>query len=146
VTALGPVDHLARPPLPWRHAADLTECGIPLANLDPTRVITAAALDRRIRDLGQQRTAYTTCMTCWSTAGRWRSGEPDPIQVIVREAQAVEYPGRHPARRDALAAEVEAIVALVAAHREEFDGYLAGRSEAVSLADRRRRNRSGGAS
>lgn len=41
------------------------------------------------------------------------------------------------ARRQRLEAELEAIAVLVAEHRDEFDGYLAGRDQTVSLAARR---------
>jgi hypothetical protein len=142
MSTLGPLDHLARPPLPWRLCATLTECGKTLTELDPARVITADTLARRIRDLGKQRAAYTTCMTCADTAERWRSIDPEPLVVFLREAEAVQYrTRRNVARREALTAEVEAITALIAAHREEFDGYLADRSATVSLDTVRRARR-----
>ena len=142
MTPLGPLDHLARPPLPWRLRATLTECGRPLAELDPARVITAEILRRRVRDLGKQRAAYTTCMTCADTAQRWRSIDPDPLTLLLREAESVQYLSPRTAdRRAALTVEIDAITALVAAHRAEFDDYLTGRAETVSLAARRRTRR-----
>lgn len=153
---LGPVDHIARPPLPWRTTPTLTECGKGLVTIDAARIITPAELTSRIGRLGQKRAAYTTCMTCWDSAERHRSGSPDPIELVIREAQAVQHSRSYPpqllermkpgernrairdaSRRERLSGELEAIAALVAAHRDEFDGYLVGRSEAVSLADRR---------
>lgn len=156
MSTLGPLDHVARPALPWRTSADLTECGKEIARIEPARILTIEQLAARVADLGQKRAAYTTCMTCWETADRWGSRDPDPIKSVVREAEAVQHVSRYVpaslqhlkpshrervvrdvARRERLTADLEAIVALVAAHREEFDGYLSGRSEAVSLAERR---------
>jgi len=87
MSALGPVDHVARPRLPWRSAPHLTECGKDLARFDLVRIITTNALIARIRDLGRQRAAYTTCMTCWGAARRHRSDRPDPLRVISRELE-----------------------------------------------------------
>lgn len=154
MSAIGPVDHIPRPALPWRTAPQLTECGQPLERVDPEKVITLAALVQRIRDVGQARAAYTTCMTCWDTARRWDSEHPDMIRIVHRETGATEYAERSVStahlsasrrehaereqqRRQRLVSELEAIVALVEAHRDEFDGYLAGVGETVSLAQRR---------
>lgn len=145
---LGPVDHVTRPPLPWRTEPHITECGKPLDGLDG-RLITTAELDRRVNQLGQARAAYTTCMTCWDTACRHRSDRPDPIGVLARELEGLRWASpvehcragtkawKHAVRRERLVGELEALAALVAAHREEFDGYLADRGEAVSLAEAR---------
>lgn len=56
----------------------------------------------------------------------------------------LDHPEEHDelwARRGRLAAELEALAALVEAHREEFDGYLAGLAATVKLADRRQLRR-----
>ena len=155
MTALGPLDHLSRPPLPWR-APHLTECGKPLDTIDASRIISRDELYKRVADIGQKRAAFSTCMTCWSTAGRWPG---DSATALYREVGVVyRTPPSHydyaasrgdgeqcrdhdeaKARRDRFVGELEAIQALIEAHREEFDGYLAGLDETVSLADRRRR-------
>jgi len=156
MSTLSPVDHVARPRLPWRISPHLTECGKDLARFDLDRIITTDALIARIRDLGRQRAAYTTCMTCWETARRHRSDRPDPLRVIMRELEALrwsedvplgdldhltaarrEQVTRDHARRRLVAGELEALGALVTAHRAEFDDYVAGLAETVSLTDRR---------
>lgn len=156
MSKLDPVDHVARPALPWRVQPDITECGKDLARLADDRIITPAELLRRISDLGQKRAAYTTCITCWETASRHRSDQPESIRVVLREVEALQWRGtyalgdlshlsaarrekqlRDRERHQRLVAELEAIAALVSAHRAEFDGYLAGRDEAVSLAEHR---------
>jgi len=154
VTALGPLDHLSRPPLPWRPAPHLTECGKPLDTIDAGRIVSRDELHKRVADIGQKRAAFETCMTCWATAQRWPD---DPATALYREMNVVwrtppSYYDFAPrpsegedrrshdeakARRDRFVGELEAIQALIEAHREEFDGYLAGLGETVSLADRR---------
>jgi hypothetical protein len=168
---VGPVDHISRSALPWR-AAELTECGKSVAELGG-RVVSRDEIRTRIQRIGQKRAAFSTCMTCAETSDRWsRFGRDDAVLAVSREARAVEHasapiPGlddgddvgaarRRSARdlwrrRQLLSAELEALGALVEAHREEFDGYIAGLGETVSLSDRRtaqrfRRQRSGGAS
>lgn len=158
---VGPVDHIARLPLPWRTEADYTECGKPLADYATDRLVTADEVQARIKRIGKQRAAFTVCMTCADTVFRWSgSGGRNVLGAIEREIQATQYASPpHPgestrdrsrsermwARRQRLEAEVEALAALVAAHREEFDGYLAGRADTVSLADRRQARRLRGA-
>jgi hypothetical protein len=101
---------------------------------------------------------FSLCMTCVSTSDRYRSRytpviTEDIVMAVARAASSVQhshppYPGEDPSptwrERQRLAAEFEAIIALIAAHREEFDGYLSGREQTVSLADRRRQRRAGG--
>lgn len=148
MSELGPLDHISRHPLPWR-SAHLTECGRDLS------LITREQVKKRIADVGQKSAAYSTCMTCATTSDRYPQ---DLINAVYREAGAVQ---RHmsiygPAqialmdhrhrdayvkdrdRRGLLAAELEAIQALVEAHREEFDGYLSGLNDTVKLDERRR--------
>lgn len=161
--SLGPLDHIARSALPWRTEPDLTECGKSIAELG-NRVVSREAVAARIKEIGQQRAAFEVCMTCASTSDRW-TGQArrvdEGISTLAREAAAVEhaYPPSQPRvypngtiresasdarlweRKQLLIAELKAIAALVEEHREEFDGYLAGLGETVSLADRRAANR-----
>jgi hypothetical protein len=116
-----PVDHILRPRLPWRtDVAALTECGY-----DATKVkaLTRDDIDQRLKDLGKQRTAMLTCMTCMNTAGRWKTWDEDPREAIGRE---VEWEGRwRQDRGHRLRDELLAIEALIAAHPEEFKKLLA---------------------
>lgn len=151
MNALGPLDHISRRRLPWRTEADLTECGKPIREL-AGRVVTREEVERRVKQIGRQRTAFSTCMTCADTSNRWTSDRRgSATSAVGREAAAVEHiqPPHHYSqdreraqvlwnRRQRFEAELEAIAALVAAHREEFDGYLAGVGDTVSLDDRRR--------
>lgn len=178
MSAVGPVDHIARTPLPWRDEPDLTECGKNAVDVNG-RIVTRVEIERRIRDVGKQRAAFTTCMTCAETSDRytrrtaWRE-EDGAIVALGREIGAVQHATRpepprahrttvHTAdgsfiqqqrieprkqqialwdRRRRLTNELEAIAALVAAHREEFDAYLAGLGDTVQLAERRSAKRS----
>lgn len=161
MTTVGPVDHIARSALPWRTAPHLTECGKDVAGLG-SRVVSRAVIEARIRDVGKMRAAYSTCMTCVSTASRHapRQHGDEHLNAITREISALAYarpPREAPSggpgdehdqwlwtRRKQLVAEVEAIVALVQAHPDEFQGYLSGLGETVSLADRRTAKRRAG--
>lgn len=120
-----PVDHIERPRLPWRHSAEgaVTECGLNAAKV-PT--ITRQAFLQRYKDLGQQRTAILTCMTCSTTAQRWGSWADDPRAAMQREIEW-EGTGRwsyQKGRGDRLKDELLAIAALIDAHRDEFDAHL----------------------
>lgn len=165
MSTVGPVDHIARLPLPWRETADLTECGRPVIDY-PGRIITRDDLARRIRDVGKQRTAFSTCMTCTDTVQRWQPIRRDDragLLALAREIEAVQYatPPRprtvysttergardhqHAvdrwARKARLIAELDAVVALIAAHRDEYDAYLSGLAETTSLDEARQRTR-----
>lgn len=116
-----PVDHIERPILPWREAASVTECG-----LDATKVktLTREEYFQRFKDLGRQRTALLTCMTCCTTAENWGRWSDDPRTALQRE---IAWEGTRYAREDRgqrLKDELLAIAALVEAHREEFDGLV----------------------
>ena len=137
-----PVDHIDRPLPPWR-AGRLTECGLDADGLGGRVISTSEAADR-VRRLGQQRAAFTLCMTCASTADRHRrvgaaagaTWATDPIGVLARDVDRARWrDGEHRARFEA---ELRAVGALIEAHRDEFDGYLAGLAETTSLADARR--------
>lgn len=151
---VGPVDHITRAILPWRTTSDLTECGKPTAEFDAARLVTRDEAAARIKRLGQQRAAFTLCMTCASTSDRHQNRNAlteDAVAAVERAVAAVVHasppwrsdraPSRRWLERQRLAAEFEAIAALIVAHREEFDSYLAGREQTVSLAERRGQRR-----
>lgn len=129
--------------MPWR-SEHLTECGRDLS--DVAAAINQQQLTARIKEHGKQRTAFTVCMTCWTTASSHReTWESDPIAVLYRETQragaALVSPSSARPERVMLTAELRAIAALIEAHRDEFDQYIAGLAETANLdAARRQRN------
>lgn len=123
------LDHIIRPAVPWRTVA-YTECGLPT---EAHPVVDRAEAEKRWKTLGKQRAAMTLCMTCMTTANRWpETFEQNPSQALYREF----YGGRVQGSR--FDDELRALAALVEAHRDEFEGFMAGIGETVSLADRRR--------
>jgi hypothetical protein len=123
-----PVDHILRPHLPWRSQEDaITECGY-----DATKVktLTREEFNHRLKDLGRQRTAMLTCMTCLDTAGRWGRWADDPRQAMSREIDWEVRWGREiDGRPQRLKDELIAIAELVEAHRDEFDASIAARKQ-----------------
>jgi hypothetical protein len=140
---------------PGAPSASSPNAGRPVEEIGDDRLITRAQLKTRIDRLGQKRAAYTTCMTCVETAQRWPD---DPINNLHRELAEVQRLHQwmpHPQywarrdhkeyeryerdrkRHDLLALEIEAITALIDAHRDEFGGYLAGVEDTTSLAQAR---------
>ena len=115
-----PVDHILRPTLPWRAPAGITECGINAASV---KTLTRDAYVARFKEMGQQRTALLTCMTCSDTARRWGTWDDDPRKAVEREIQW-EVAWRHRDHGDTIRDELLALAALVEAHREEFDELL----------------------
>lgn len=116
-----PVDHIERPRLPWRDTADgaATECGLNAAKVS---TLTRDQFFQRVKDLGQQRTAMLTCMTCCDTARRWGTWNDDPRNAVQREIEW-ERNGRWSRSDDRgtrLRDELTAIADLIAAHKEEF--------------------------
>jgi len=80
-----PVEHIERPQLPWRRdEPTLTECGLPAVKVS---TLTRSDFRRRLKELGKQRTAMLTCMTCSNTARRWTDWDEDPRQALEREIQ-----------------------------------------------------------
>lgn len=128
------IDHIERPMVPWRRSERLTECGLTAEN-HPT--ISREEFLKRVRDMGQERSAMVTCMTCWHTARRWPSWEEDPVQAVVREA----HRWRAQDDREVFRRELQAIAMLVEAHRDEFDAAVAGLESTVSLAELRAKKR-----
>lgn len=120
-----PVDHIHRPQLPWRNDPPMTECGYDSSSV-PT--LTREQYAARLKELGQQRTAMLSCMTCTSTCERWQHWEDDPRRALGRE---IEWEtGGYGYRRDnkrgwRLRDELLAIASLIAEHREAFDAMVA---------------------
>jgi hypothetical protein len=147
---VGPVDHITRGVLPWRTGADQTQCGKPVTSL-VGRLVTREEAMARIKRIGQQRAAFTLCMTCASTSDRHSRylEMDDAVAAVARHVSAASraWPpdGRRSTaeweERQRLNVEFEAISALISAHRDEFAEYLFGREQTVSLADRRRQRR-----
>jgi hypothetical protein len=124
-----PVDHVIRPGLPWREAgAAITECGYDASKV---KALTRAEFFQRVKDMGQQRTAMLTCMTCSDTARRWKTWEEDPRQAMEREIQW-EWGNGYRARTDRgerLQDELIAIAALIEAHADEFSTIVTTRAQ-----------------
>lgn len=128
-----PVDHILRPQLPWRTDAGITECGYDASKV---KVLTRTEYFERRKDLGQQRSAMLTCMTCSNTAARWAAWEDDPRTAIGREIDW-ETAWRRTDRGELLRDELLAIAALIEAHREEFDAHVAQTQQRRSWNERK---------
>lgn len=120
-----PVDHILRPVLPWRAAgagigAAITECGYDASKV---KTLTRPEFFARLKDMGSQRTAILTCMTCADTARRWKAWDDDPREAIEREInwEGRRHRGEHGTR---LRDDLIAIAQLIEAHRDEFDAIL----------------------
>lgn len=118
-----PVDHILRPQLPWREAPAITECGYDGSKV---KVITRAEFFERVKELGKQRTAMLTCMTCAETASRWGTWDDDPRAVLERELQWEFRYRRTTERGCVLRDELLAIATLIETHRDEFLSHIAG--------------------
>lgn len=140
----GPLDHIAREKLPWRKDR-LTECGRPESDVKG-ELVTVDDVRARVNRMGKKRASFTVCMTCVESV-RYRSEtwEDDPAGVLHRYLERTggrgRYGGSLQSPRERMNAELHAIAALIEAHREEFDGYLSGIKETVSLQEERARRR-----
>jgi hypothetical protein len=127
-----PIKHVRRPDLPWR-IQTLTECGKSIK--DVKACVERRELMAHLKKHGQQRTAFAFCMTCSQTCQRWSAWESDPVDCIRREV----CNGR--SAESGFRDELRGMALLVEKYREEFDEYLAGLTETVSLSERRRQKR-----
>lgn len=127
-------EHIVRSTVPWREPS-LTECGRSLA--DVAKVLTFDEAKARVQREGKQRALYSMCQTCVSTTNRNPGWASDPAAVIERTYPSIRW---RPDDPTAIAArrELEAIAALIEAHRDEFDALVAGMAEVTDLRDRRR--------
>jgi hypothetical protein len=114
-----PVDHIMRPRLPWRSIDEVvTECGF---NVTKVKTLTREEYRARFKELGRQRMALLTCMTCMDTNARWGSWADDPRQAMLREIDWEMRWGRNVADHEQrLKDELTAIAGLIEAHPEEF--------------------------
>jgi hypothetical protein len=134
-----PLDHVLRPQPPWRRSQHVTECGKPA---EGRRVISRDEFLAKVRRQGQQRSAMSTCMTCWRTARDNPSWDENPVASLLRETRRFEWAARGRfARADQFRDELLAIAELVERHRDEFDAILASLGDTVRLADARQRRR-----
>lgn len=118
-----PVDHIIRTQLPWRRGAGITECGYDASKV---AAITREEYAARLKELGQQRTAMITCMTCATTVRNWSTWEIDPRHAIGREVEWETRGSRYTNDRgELLKDELTVIAALIEEHRAEFDAKLA---------------------
>jgi hypothetical protein len=107
----------------------MTECGRPLT--DVAKCISRDEARDLVKRHGKQRTAFLCCMTCLTQVDRWHTWDGDPAEALAREFFGVKDPE--------LSTELIAIGLLVAAHRDEFDGFMAGIKDTSDLAAARRR-------
>jgi hypothetical protein len=118
-----PVDHILRPQLPWRKGDGITECGFDASKV---KTLTREEYFGRLKELGSQRTAMLTCMTCGDTARRHGTWEDDPRKAIGREVEWEARYSRYSEDRGVkLRDELLAIAELIEAHRDEFDAHIA---------------------
>lgn len=117
-----PVDHILRPRLPWRAPDEpaITECGYDASKV---KTLTRDEFLAREKDMGRQRTALLTCMTCSDAARRWPTWETDPRKALEREI-AWESGWRARDNGNRLLYELEAIAELVRSHYHEFRATL----------------------
>lgn len=115
-----PVDHILRPRLPWRETDAITECGYDASKV---KAISRIEFFQRLKDLGRQRTAMLTCMTCSDTTHRWSSWEEDPRKALGREIEW-ESGWRRSDRGERLKDELLAIAEIVKIHQTEFSALV----------------------
>lgn len=134
----GPVHHILRARLPWRDGPDLTECGHLASEM--ALIWTRDEAVAQFKELGEQRMAMLTCMTCMQTANRWSTWESSPVSVMDRECGRAGwgFPTSDDAEnKNLLERELRALAALAAAYPEEFQATVQGLAETGDLAAKR---------
>lgn len=122
-----PVDHILRPRLPWRSPNDpaITECGYDASKV---KTLTREDFFKREKELGRQRMAMLTCMTCADTARRWGRWQDDPRLAMQREIEwergSAYYSRGREDRGCLLRDELTVIASLIEANREQFDSQV----------------------
>lgn len=121
--------HVARAPLPWRPAWQ-TECGLRIDSGAP--VMTREEFIAKVKREGQQRAAFSTCMTCWQTSSRHMHPEVDDeersLRALNRELDWYRKDGR-----EILKADISAISILIKRYRAEFDELVEDYKATVKL-------------
>lgn len=130
------VEHVERPLLPWRTQSPRTECGLPVADHP---VMSRSKFEVTLKQLGKQRMAMVTCMTCFRAAERWPTWEQDPPRALSRECEW--GPTFRAKEGTPIENELRALAELVERHRDEFDALLDSFRGAIRLDEHRRRNR-----
>lgn len=149
-----PIEHVQRPQPPWRlDTAPLTECG---RLSGQSTVISRDELIAKVKRLGQQRAAFTTCMTCWDKCRTNAGWDVDPVECLMREAARYQWATRyhrwHPDEEASAKTaaglrfrdELLAIAVLIDAHRDEFEQLVSGIGDAVRLDEKRQARRVAG--
>lgn len=132
------ITHIERSTLPWRPERK-TECGLDVPRHPAWTRQEAGA---KQKEMGAQRFSLFCCMTCLHTVQRHSTWQDDPASCLVRHAGSMTMRwGRDTEEKRRFRDELLAIAALIEAHREEFDGLVAGYSEVVDIADARRQKR-----
>ena len=140
--------HIDRPNLPWRDDW-MTECGLRSEDFS----VPCDEAIAFVKERGKTRGMMVLCQTCVQTASRhsavsnygdlpqqpstWAN---NPLGVMARHIEWAEqgsYREKRKSDYERMRDELHAIGALIEAHREDFDGYLAGVTETKSLSDRR---------
>lgn len=126
-----PLHHIQRAMLPWqRH--QLTECGLDPASYPTWTRDEAVAQHRK---LGEQRFSLFACMNCMHTASRHQTWDQNPASCMARHVQVW---GMRDDQAAQIQAELRAMAALIAAHRDEFDETVAGLLNLTTLDDHRK--------
>ena len=136
-----PVDHVLRPRLPWRSESEpaITECGYDASKV---KTLTRSEFFQRLKDIGRQRSAMLTCMTCSNTAARWSAWDDDPRRAIGREVDW-ECGWRSNTRGQRLRDELLAIAGLIYAHPGEFKTLVDRIGQQRSWVERKDKGRDG---
>lgn len=134
-----PVDHIIRPSLPWRapDAAAITECGYDASKV---KALSRADFFQRLKEMGKQRCAMFTCMTCSDTAQRWGTWDDDPRLAVQREIEwerGAAYWRARTDRGDLFRQELVAAATLIEAHREEFDATMLANAQRKEWLDKK---------
>lgn len=117
-------------PLPWRPAWQ-TECGLVIEQ--SSDVLTRAEWIAKVKNEGQQRAAFSTCMTCWQTALRRDYSKRGDEEEAALRAIARELESYNKAGREVLRADFAAIAILIERHRNEFDDLIEDYKSTVRL-------------
>ncbi len=126
------LEHVLRFEPPWR-VDRKTECGH--AATDVAAVIDQDELIRKVKDQGQQRAEFSTCVTCWERSRYAKPWAEDPVAILRRET------ARYGVKDAQLESELRALTLLWQAHCDEYDETLRSLGEVNDLAEQRARKR-----